>query len=581
MRRFEKRRDSIQSEGKKVETKSGISAKVQSAKQLTGKESNFGEKLTSLPVSGSPNGLNRRPRSCQQSHSNVKDSDLKALPSLVDAPSSEQEDLLLRKLRVCCSICDFSTEEAKETNEALVKRQTLLDIRDYLEKCTFSSSPAAYQMMCQVFALNVFRALPPSSRNPNLLEEDMDEESEQEFLEPAWPHLQIVYEIFLEFLSLPHLEIPTAKRFIDQTFIVHLLDIFDSEDLRERSMAKTILHRIYGKFTHLRQFIRRQISNVFFTFIYETERFNGIAELLEIMGSIINGFQSPLKEEHKVTLQRVLLPLHKVRSISNYHPQLAYCIIQYLEKDPSLLSMIVVDGLLRFWPKTFSSKEVMFLNEMEECLEVADSAEFAKIAKPVSMQLAKCICSMHFQVSERAVYFWSNELLLQKMAENIGVILPIVFPALYSSKQHWNRNVNALIANALKSLSNMDRSLFEDCASQFQRKKQTELERLNSRKQFWEQIESAAETQSRLMAKAYSGVITNADPSGSNNSGHDPRTSTFPSPKYHGTRTQSAEPLLVSSNSSSTSNQRLTASGLKERVIPSPMSRRRKSPLIS
>ncbi|VDL90235.1 unnamed protein product [Schistocephalus solidus] len=114
--------------------------------------------------------------------------------------------------------------------------------------------------------------------------------------------------------------------------------------------------------------------------------------------SVINGFQSPLKDEHKITLQRVLLPLHKVRSISTYHPQLAYCIIQYLEKDPSLLSMIVVDGLLRFWPKTFSSKEVMFLNEMEECLEVADSAEFAKIAKPVSMQLARCICSMHFQV---------------------------------------------------------------------------------------------------------------------------------------------------------------------------------------
>ncbi|VDL90236.1 unnamed protein product [Schistocephalus solidus] len=77
--------------------------------------------------------------------------------------------------------------------------------------------------------------------------------------------MHIVYEIFLEFLSLPHLEIPLAKRFIDQIFIVHLLDIFDSEDIRERNMAKTILHRIYGKFTHLRQFIRRQISNVFFT----------------------------------------------------------------------------------------------------------------------------------------------------------------------------------------------------------------------------------------------------------------------------------------------------------------------------
>jgi serine/threonine-protein phosphatase 2A regulatory subunit B' len=36
--------------------------------------------------------------------------------------------------------------------------------------------------------------------------------------------------------------------------------------------------------------------------VYETERHNGVAELLEILGSIINGFALPLKEEHKVAL---------------------------------------------------------------------------------------------------------------------------------------------------------------------------------------------------------------------------------------------------------------------------------------
>lgn len=75
---------------------------------------------------------------------------------------------------------------------------------------------------------------------------------------------------------------------------------------------------------------------MFFHFAYETERFNGIAELLEILGSIINGFALPLKEEHKLFLTRVLLPLHKVKSLSMYHPQLAYCIVQFLEKDSAL-----------------------------------------------------------------------------------------------------------------------------------------------------------------------------------------------------------------------------------------------------
>ena len=97
--------------------------------------------------------------------------------------------------------------------------------------------------------------------------------------------------------------------------------MFDSEDPRERDLLKTILHRIYGKFLGLRAFIRKQINNIFLRFVYEVEKFNGIAELLEILGSIINGFAIPLKEEHKLFLQRVLIPLHKAHTLQTFHPQ--------------------------------------------------------------------------------------------------------------------------------------------------------------------------------------------------------------------------------------------------------------------
>ena len=92
-------------------------------------------------------------------------------------------------------------------------------------------------------------------------------------------------------------------------------------------------------------------------FIYETEHFNGVGELLEILGSIINGFALPLKLEHKQFLCKVLIPLHKVRCLSLYHAQLAYCVVQFLEKDANLTEQ-VIKGLLKFWPKTCSQKEV-------------------------------------------------------------------------------------------------------------------------------------------------------------------------------------------------------------------------------
>ena len=124
-----------------------------------------------------------------------------------------------------------------------------------------------------------------------------------------------------------------------------------------------------------------------------------------------------------------------------YHPQLAYCVVQFLEKDAALAEEVVL-GLLKFWPKVNSPKEVMFLSEMEEVLDVIDPGEFQKIQVPLFQQLARCINSQHFQVAERALLYWNNEYIVNLMSENMGTILPIVFPALYTnSRQHWNRYV--------------------------------------------------------------------------------------------------------------------------------------------
>ena len=169
---------------------------------------------------------------------------------------------------------------------------------------------------------NLFRPLPPGQRdfNPNF-----DAEEDEPFLEPAWPHLQLVYEFFLRFIVSSDVDPKVAKRYIDKASIISMLELFDSEDPRERDYLKTILHRVYGKFMSHRPFIRRAINNTFYRFIYERDYHNGISELLEILGSIINGFALPLKEEHKTFLVKALIPLHKPKNINAFQQQLSYC----------------------------------------------------------------------------------------------------------------------------------------------------------------------------------------------------------------------------------------------------------------
>ena len=116
-------------------------------------------------------------------------------------------------------------------------------------------------------------------------------------------------------------------------------------------------------------------------------------------------------------LTRALMPLHKPKCVGMYHQQLGYCVtqvsktqalevdmhcsnnqktaalfppkvkigiltpnkdscllnvkvlLQFVEKDPKLAEP-VLKALLKFWPLTNSQKEVLFLGELEEILEM-------------------------------------------------------------------------------------------------------------------------------------------------------------------------------------------------------------------
>lgn len=109
---------------------------------------------------------------------------------------------------------------------------------------------------------------------------------------------------------------------ISNSFIKQMVDLFDSEDPRERDYLKTILHRIYGKFMALRTPIRITVMNLLLKVTYEHENHNGLTELLEILSSIVSGFNVPLKPEHQDFFARVMVPLHKVKSLSNFNTQL-------------------------------------------------------------------------------------------------------------------------------------------------------------------------------------------------------------------------------------------------------------------
>lgn len=477
----------------------GLKKKMNNGKDKSSKNADKAKqqgKSVTVPAVASTNSARRpKPEETAERPLYTKADLLRPIPTFQETSPSNHQNLFVQKLRLCRVQFNWDEDGNPKDHKAKeAKRKQLLDLVDYIGKNPGVYNDVVLPELMAMVSVNLFRALPPPSGAP--MGEGDDEDGMM--FEASWPHLQIVYEFFLRFIVSGEVDVRVLKKYIHGAFVLQVLSLFNSEDHRERDYLKTILHRIYAKFMSLRAFIRKSINHTFFVFVYETGFHNGIPELLEILGSIINGFALPLKAEHKQFLGRVLTPMHKVTALNTFHQQLSYCVTQFVGKD-SALAIPVVKGLIKYWPATNAGKEVLFLNELEELLELTDDPEFKALLIPLGTKLSQCISSPHFQVAERVLFFWHNDNLSAMFADHRAQFLPIIYPSLKRcSETHWNSAVSNLAASLIKIFSELDQELTDECEKVFESNEEKLTQTKALRKASWQRLQEAFPSREKI-----------------------------------------------------------------------------------
>ncbi|XP_059654917.1 serine/threonine protein phosphatase 2A 57 kDa regulatory subunit B' beta isoform-like [Cornus florida] len=395
-----------------------------------------------------------------------------------------------------CSFTYTFTDPLESPSEQDLKRQKLLQLLSIIKSPKTQLQDQVFQPLFSMISTNLFRPLPPPCNKSGtcFLPDDEDLATTPTM---AWPHLQIVYDVLLRLVI--SMEAKALRDYIDQPFLVNLLSLFQSEDPRERESLKNVYHRIYSKFTFYRSFMRKAMNDVFLHYIFETDPHFGIAELLEIWGSIINGFTVPLKEEHKLFLMRVLVPLHKPKGIQAYHRQLAYCVSQFVQKEP-LLGGVVVRGILRYWPVTNCQKEVLLIGELEELVENIDPEQYRKLAPLICTQITKCFNSCNSQVAERALYVWNNEQFIKMVSQSTEEVFPVIVAGVEKNlKIHWSQSVQQLTENVKVMLEETEPGLYSKCLQEIERQEFAAGQEEMKRKEKWERIEIVAAARSQFL----------------------------------------------------------------------------------
>ncbi|KAL0237072.1 hypothetical protein PCE1_000469 [Barthelona sp. PCE] len=436
------------------------------------------------------------------------------LPSLKDVSPFQRQGLFLKKIKQSTQILDFTAPNVSQKSIE-IKRKCLMDLLEYINFNRSVFNETSFLPIFKMVSANIFHPLVQTHVSDGLM---YDPNEDEPLLEPSWAHIQFVYEFFLRFILSHDVDPKVAKKYISGKFLISFIHLFQSEDPRERDYLKTILHKLYAKFMTHRSFIRRVINYTFLTFIYENGSHPGVSELLEILGSIIHGFVLPLKPEHLRFLHSYLLPLYSARLLPSYATPLNYCVTLFVDKDV-VLGAPVLAQLLRLWPKTDSSKELIFLQITESVfmsiwqknpqlldlqLNHPDLHAFVPCPKEVNVsvpiqpaktlletyfdRLGQSVQCQHFEVSERALSLIDGDLFdIVKLRSD--VLVPVLFRRLYTvTKKHWRQSVLGVTYSVLKKLMNLDSSMFSSVVNSYKSRLDTMVKRKQST--IWKAIHS-------------------------------------------------------------------------------------------
>ncbi|KAL4465207.1 hypothetical protein ABPG74_001921 [Tetrahymena malaccensis] len=370
-------------------------------------------------------------------------------------------DQYISKLEFCGRYFDYNDEnkDIKEKNDRLYYLQQISDLLQESNAYPTLVLPHFEQLMIMI-ENNIFRPLPVQKKQ---IQQQVEPEIDinDVYVVASWSHLQPVYDIFLQVVVNEQMDVKILMKYISKKFIHQLLELFDSNEPREREYVKNLYHRLYGKLVQKRKTFRKAISFVFQTLIHERFSFNGMPELLDILASIISGYAVPLREEHIDFFKNIFIPLHKVQTSHHYHEQLQRCSMLFLSKMPEL-SLDLIDALLKYWPFANSTKELMFLSELLEVIEVPEMNKIQPYVERLFKRLIKCISGPHLQIADRAMCFFENEYFLGMLRQYKSITFPLIVPVIHKiADNHWHKILQESLIALRAILRELDPQAYE------------------------------------------------------------------------------------------------------------------------
>jgi serine/threonine-protein phosphatase 2A regulatory subunit B' len=409
--------------------------------------------------------------------------ELVSLPLLASVPLSDIPQLAFQKLKQCNRICDFSDPDV-DANNKITKASVLTElISCYSNAKQFSKlTRECHQVVIEVFSNNVFRPLP---KIPAALLDS----NEAVIEETAWPHLRLVYHLFLQFLEC-HIDPRILQYHITHQFFTSLFAILDFPDARERAEVKAVIISIFERVPAHRPELRGMALNLLVC-VSDGSLLTAASPLLDLLYHFTNDIPPPMSPQMISAFERVLLPLHLPSRCPTYFDSLVKCTLMMVRKNVRLGSQLI-QFLRAHWPMTLDHKAQLFIGEAKQLLDESFEAvekDVCSLLQYIAMA-AESPCT---RLALTALDFLTDNNFQNLYNKKPEPLLRIMFPAVYRiAEGHWQQNTQVKALMVMKIFLELNPEVFAIVAGQFKAEVLAEVQRRDQKKRLWEAVTDCA-----------------------------------------------------------------------------------------
>lgn len=263
--------------------------------------------------------------------------------------------------------------------------------------------------------------------------------------EPTWPHLDLIY------LSLYriHFCLPQSNHF-DYTFIKSLYPLLGSGDSNERVELISFFKAYISRHPDLVDKIINDLSNIFLVHIDTQQKPFHVWTSLPIFLAICDIDNDPQKY-HKL-IQKSVVPLIKDKFSFYFNSFLSDVLNFYTEGYPEN-AKIVVKEILKYWPKTSTTKISTYTTYLAEILHHLDPEDLNDLIKPIFKLFATQVLAYSPKIAESALSIWAIPQLESVIDSHNDEILSIMVPSIMKAlSEHWFDGVKDSAMLAMSSI---------------------------------------------------------------------------------------------------------------------------------